>query len=39
MVPHDQENPVFSYALETERQALLPTKVLRGIPRAANRLC
>lgn len=39
MVPHDQENPVFTYALATERQALLSTKALRGVPRkAANKL-
>ena len=32
MVPHEQENPSFTYDLETERQALLATKTLRGIP-------
>ncbi len=39
MVPHDRENPVFTYALATERQALLATKALRGIPgKAADKL-
>jgi endonuclease/exonuclease/phosphatase family metal-dependent hydrolase len=32
MVPHKQENPLFTYDLETELQALLTTKELRGIP-------
>ncbi len=32
MIPHEQENPVFTYALATEHQALLSTKALRGIP-------
>ena len=36
MVPHDQENPVFTYDLATQRQALLATKALRGIPPKAN---
>ncbi len=36
MVPHDQENPVFTYALATERQALLSTKALRGVPQKAE---
>jgi hypothetical protein len=35
MVPHEQENPSFTYDLETERQALLATKTLRGIPQKA----
>jgi endonuclease/exonuclease/phosphatase family metal-dependent hydrolase len=39
MVPHDQENPVFTYTLATERQALLSTKVLREVPqKVANKL-
>lgn len=39
MVPHKQENPVFSYQLAAERQALLSTKALRHIPlKAPNRL-
>jgi len=32
MVPHDKESPEFSYTLPQERQALLATKSLRGIP-------
>jgi len=32
MVPHEQENPPFSYTLDTERQALRASKVFRGIP-------
>ncbi len=28
MIPHDQDHPIFTYALETERQALLATKNL-----------
>ena len=36
MVPHQQENPVFTYDLADERQALLSTKALRGIPDKAN---
>lgn len=35
MVPHKQENPSFTYDLQTERQALLATKTLRGIPQKA----
>lgn len=39
MVPHDQENPLFTYSLSTERQALLSTKALRGVPqKSENRL-
>ena len=39
MIPHDQENPVFTYELATERQALLSTKALRGVPqKSANKL-
>ena len=39
MVPHDKENPVFTYTLAAERQALLSTKALRGVPqKAANKL-
>ncbi len=39
MVPHKQESPVFSYRLATERQALLSTRALRGIPsKAPDRL-
>ncbi len=39
MVPHKQESPVFIYTLETERQALLSTKTLRGLPQKSdNRL-
>ena len=39
MVPHDRENPPFTYSLATERQALRSTKVLRGVPqKAANKL-
>jgi hypothetical protein len=39
VVPHDQENPVFTYALATERLALLSTKTLRGVPqKATNKL-
>ncbi len=36
MVPHQQENPVFTYDLADERQALLSTKALREIPEKAN---
>lgn len=36
MVPHDQEDPIFTYALATERQAMLSTKALRGVPQKAN---
>ncbi|MEE8321895.1 MAG: endonuclease/exonuclease/phosphatase family protein [Gammaproteobacteria bacterium] len=32
MVPHGQENPVFNYTLAVERQVLLATKTLRGVP-------
>ena len=32
MIPHEQEDPIFAYTLETEREALRSTKVLRGIP-------
>ena len=32
MVPHEEENPPFTYILETERQALLGTKAHREIP-------
>ena len=32
MVPHEREDPPFSYVLERERQALLATKGVRGIP-------
>jgi endonuclease/exonuclease/phosphatase family metal-dependent hydrolase len=35
MVPHDKENPAFTYSLTTECQALLSTKTLRGVPRKA----
>jgi endonuclease/exonuclease/phosphatase family metal-dependent hydrolase len=35
MIPHEKENPSFSYTLETERQALLATKAHRGIPQKA----
>ena len=35
MVSHDKEEPTFTYTLETERQALLATKALRGIPQKA----
>ncbi|WP_321528556.1 endonuclease/exonuclease/phosphatase family protein [Sedimenticola selenatireducens] len=39
MVPHNQEHPAFIYAVETERQALVSTKALRGVPqKASNRL-
>ncbi|MES9830131.1 MAG: hypothetical protein ABW201_17875 [Candidatus Thiodiazotropha sp.] len=38
IVPHDQEDPVFTYVLATERQALLSTRALRGIPQKAKRL-
>lgn len=39
MVPHDRENPVFTYSLATERQALLTTKTLRVVPdKAENKL-
>lgn len=39
MVPHDQENPLFTYSLTTERQVLLSTKDLRNVPhKAANKL-
>jgi len=39
MVPHPQENPKFTYSLATERQALLSTKTLRGVPhKAPNKL-
>ncbi len=36
MVPHEQEQPRFAYAAATERQALLATKMLRGIPQKAD---
>jgi hypothetical protein len=36
MVPHEQENPAFTYDLETERQSLLATKILRGIPQKSD---
>jgi len=35
MVPHEQENPVFQYTLETERQALRATKAFRNVPHKA----
>jgi len=39
MVPHDHENPLFTYSLANERQALLFTKALRNVPhKAANKL-
>ena len=39
MVPHKKERPVFNYSLATERQALLSTKALRGVPKkVANKL-
>lgn len=39
MIGHAQENPVFTYSLETECQALLSTKILRHVPhKAANKL-
>ena len=39
MVPHVQENPSFTYDLNTERQALLATKSQRGLPqKAADKL-
>lgn len=39
MVSHEQENPVFVYQLEIERQALLATKAHRGIPaKSGNKL-
>jgi hypothetical protein len=39
MVPHVQENPSFTYDLNTERQALLATKTQRGLPqKAADKL-
>jgi endonuclease/exonuclease/phosphatase family metal-dependent hydrolase len=39
MVPHDQESPIFTYTLATERQSLLSTKNLRNIPqKATNKL-
>jgi endonuclease/exonuclease/phosphatase family metal-dependent hydrolase len=39
MVPHDQEKPRFKYSFETERQALLSTKAVRGVPdKAKNKL-
>ncbi len=39
MVPHDRENPPFSYSFNTERQAVLATKAHRGIPaKAADKL-
>lgn len=39
MVPHPQENPIFTYSLATERQALLSTKTLHGVPhKAADKL-
>ncbi len=39
MVPHDQENPIFTYSLATELQALLSTKELRKVPhKAVNKL-
>lgn len=36
MVSHEQENPIFVYDLETERQALLATKAHRQIPDKSN---
>ena len=39
MIGHDQENPIFTYSLAMERQALLSTKILRGVPhKATNKL-
>ncbi|MCB1123207.1 MAG: hypothetical protein KJT03_16755 [Verrucomicrobiae bacterium] len=39
MVPHDRENPPFSYTFAPERNALRSTKALRGIPdKSANTL-
>jgi hypothetical protein len=32
MVPHAKESPIFTYDLETERQALLTNKSARNIP-------
>lgn len=32
MVPHEQESPLFTYTLATERQALLATRSFRSIP-------
>lgn len=36
MVPHEQEKPKFTYSFETECQALLDTKKLRGVPHKAE---
>ena len=36
MVPHPKENPEFNYSFNTEKQALLNTKVLRNIPAKTN---
>ncbi len=36
MVPHEREEPCFSYHLETERGALRQTKQLRAIPARAD---
>jgi hypothetical protein len=39
MVPHERENPTFSYTFSKERDALRSTKALRGIPeKSANKL-
>ena len=36
MVPHDKENPEFTYNLAKERNALLATKAHRGIPEKSD---
>ena len=39
MIPHAPESPTFLYDLDTERQALLATKLHRSVPqKAANKL-
>ena len=32
MIPHDQDHPIFTYDLKTERQAILSTKNRRNVP-------
>jgi hypothetical protein len=39
MVPHDKENPIFTYTFAVKRQAILSTKIFRGVPqKAADKL-
>ena len=36
MLPHEKEDPQFTYDFDTERQTLLTTKTLRGIPQKVD---